>query len=95
MRHTLILSDSDFALYESALSAAQPPFVINVGGGIAGGTRSGDIRAAHSGLEIGWTRLAEKGHGTGVNLRMKRLLLRLDGTLRDAVMSSVLREEWE
>ena len=64
------------AYYEAALdSPTEMPFVILVAGELAGSTRYGDIRAAHAGLEIGWTWLARKWHGTGVNRRMKRLLL--------------------
>lgn len=64
------------ASYEAALdSPTEMPFVILVGDELAGSTRYGDIRAAHAGLEIGWTWLARKWHGTGVNRRMKRLLL--------------------
>ncbi|WP_022800463.1 GNAT family N-acetyltransferase [Deinococcus ficus] len=64
------------ASYEAALdSPTEMPFVILVGGELAGSTRYGDIRAAHAGLEIGWTWLARKWHSTGVNRRMKRLLL--------------------
>ncbi|GHF76776.1 GNAT family N-acetyltransferase [Deinococcus ficus] len=64
------------ASYEAALdSPTEMPFVILVGDELAGSTRYGDIRAAHAGLEIGWTWLARKWHSTGVNRRMKRLLL--------------------
>ncbi|MEF2276782.1 hypothetical protein V3W47_00630 [Deinococcus sp. YIM 134068] len=42
--------------YLAALDAPeQQPFVIEVGGELAGSTRYGDIRLAHAGLEIGWT----------------------------------------
>ena len=54
---------------------AQLAFVIEVGGKLAGSTRYGDIRPAHSGLEIGWTWLHPRHMRTGVNPRMKRLLL--------------------
>lgn len=127
------------ASYEAALdSPTEMPFVILVGGELAGSTRYGDIRAAHSGLEIGWTWLTPEHWRTGVNRRMKRLLLthafeqmgmervqlktdilntrsqraiegiggvregvlrshmrRADGTMRDTVMYSVTRPEWE
>ncbi|GMA14011.1 N-acetyltransferase [Deinococcus metallilatus] len=64
------------AYYQAALDANdQMPFVIEVGGELAGSTRYGDIRAAHSGLEIGWTWLHPRWHGSGANRRMKRLLL--------------------
>ncbi|MFC4638822.1 GNAT family N-acetyltransferase [Deinococcus hohokamensis] len=126
------------AYYEAALEAPdQQPFVVEVGGELAGSTRYGDIRAAHAGLEIGWTWLHPRWHGSGVNRRMKRLLLahafealgmervqiktdirnvrsqraieklgafregvlrrhmrRPDGSMRDTVMYSVIREDW-
>lgn len=64
------------AYYAAALEAPDAlPFVVEVGGELAGSTRYGDIRAAHAGLEIGWTWLHPRWHGTGVNRRMKRLLL--------------------
>lgn len=63
--------------YQVALDAPDhQPFVTEVGGELAGSTRYGDIRAAHSGLEIGWTWLHPRWHGSGVNRRMKCLLLR-------------------
>ncbi|WP_278914616.1 GNAT family N-acetyltransferase, partial [Deinococcus wulumuqiensis] len=47
--------------YRAALTdPAQLAFVIEVGGKLAGSTRYGDIRPAHSGLEIGWTWLTPK-----------------------------------
>lgn len=62
--------------YRAALEAPDAlPFVVEVGGELAGSTRLGDIRAAHAGLEIGWTWLHPRWHGSGVNRRMKRLLL--------------------
>lgn len=125
--------------YRGALTdPTQLAFVVEVGGQLAGSTRYGDIRAAHSGLEIGWTWLTPEHWRTGVNRRMKRLLLthafeqmgmervqlktdilntrsqraiegiggvregvlrshmrRADGTMRDTVMYSVTRPEWE
>lgn len=67
---------SQAAFYRTALEAPdQLPFVVEVGGEVAGSTRYGDIRAAHGGLEIGWTWLHPRWHGSGVNRRMKRLLL--------------------
>lgn len=64
------------AYYRAALDAPeQMPFVVEVGGELAGSTRYGDIRPADSGLEIGWTWLYPRWHGSGVNRRMKRLLL--------------------
>jgi RimJ/RimL family protein N-acetyltransferase len=64
------------AYYTAALDAPDAQaFVIEVGGELAGSTRYGDIRAAHGGLEIGWTWLHPRHHGTGLNRRMKRLLL--------------------
>ncbi|WP_291423833.1 GNAT family protein [Deinococcus sp.] len=62
--------------YRSGLEAPdQQVFVIEVGGELAGSTRFGDIRTAHSGLEIGWTWLAPRYYGTGINRRMKKLML--------------------
>ncbi|WP_019587549.1 GNAT family N-acetyltransferase [Deinococcus apachensis] len=64
------------AYYTAALEAADAlPFVVEVGGELAGSTRYGDIRAAHAGLEIGWTWLHPRWHGSGVNRRMKLLML--------------------
>ncbi|WP_216321416.1 GNAT family N-acetyltransferase [Deinococcus aestuarii] len=64
------------AYYRAALDAPdQMPFVVEVGHELAGSTRYGDIRTANSGLEIGWTWLHPRWHGTGTNRRMKRLLL--------------------
>lgn len=125
--------------YRPALTdPAQLAFVIEVSGQLAGSTRYGDIRAAHAGLEIGWTWLAPQHWRTGINRRMKFLLLRhafedmhmervqiktdilntrsqraiegigatkegvlrshirrADGTMRDTVMYSITRAEWE
>lgn len=64
------------AYYQSALDAPnQMPFVLLVDGELAGSTRYGDLRPADSGLEIGWTWLHPRHMRTGVNPRMKRLLL--------------------
>lgn len=64
------------AYYQAALEAANAlPFVIVVGGEVAGSTRFGDIQLANAGMEIGWTWLHPRYHGTGVNRRMKFLLL--------------------
>lgn len=64
------------AYYQAALDAPnQMPFVLLVNGELAGCTRYGDIRAADSGLEIGWTWMHPRWYGSGVNRRMKRLLL--------------------
>ena len=126
------------AYYHLALAAPdQQPFVIEVGGALAGSTRYGELRPEHAGLEIGWTWLAPRWHGSGVNRRMKLLLLahafgvlgmervqlktdhlnlrsqraieglgatregvlrrhlrRPDGTWRDTVMYSLIREDW-
>jgi aminoglycoside 6'-N-acetyltransferase len=69
-------SPSGPAYYHSALEAPdQQPFAVVVDGQLAGSTRYGDIREAHAGLEIGWTWLHPRYMGTGVNRRMKRLLL--------------------
>lgn len=62
--------------YQAGLDAAnQMPFVILVDGQYAGSTRYGDIRPADSGLEIGWTWIHPRHMRTGVNRRMKMLLL--------------------
>ncbi|MDV6373042.1 GNAT family N-acetyltransferase [Deinococcus arenicola] len=62
--------------YQTALDASdQQPFAIVVDGELAGSTRYGDIRTAHAGLEIGWTWLHPRHMGTGINRRMKLLLL--------------------
>ncbi len=67
-------SSADY--YRAGLEAAnQMPFVIEVGGELAGSTRYGDLRPADSGVEIGWTWLHPRFMGTGVNRRMKLLLL--------------------
>lgn len=64
------------AYYQAALDAAnQMPFVLLVDGKLAGTTRYGDIRPGDSGLEIGWTWIEPRHMRTGVNPRMKRLLL--------------------
>lgn len=64
------------AYYCAALAAPDAlPFVVEVGGELAGSTRYGDLRPEHGGVEIGWTWLHPRQHGTGVNRRMKRLLL--------------------
>jgi RimJ/RimL family protein N-acetyltransferase len=69
-------SPSDVDYYRSALAAPdQQPFTIVVDGELAGSTRYGDIRTAHAGLEIGWTWLHPRYMGTGINQRMKLLLL--------------------
>ncbi len=69
-------SPSDEAYYHSALEAPdQLPFAVMVDGALAGSTRYGDIRAAHAGLEIGWTWLHPRYMGSGINRRMKLLLL--------------------
>lgn len=69
-------SPSDVAYYQTALDTPdQQPFTIVVDGQLAGSTRYGDIRAAHAGLEIGWTWLHPRYMGTGINRRMKLLLL--------------------
>ncbi len=62
--------------YRSALEAPDhQPFTVLVDGEVAGSTRYGDIRAPHRGLEIGWTWLHPRWYGSGVNTRMKRLML--------------------
>ncbi|WP_412027637.1 GNAT family N-acetyltransferase [Deinococcus yunweiensis] len=67
---------STAAFYQSGLDAPnQLPFVIEVAGVLAGSTRYGDLRPDDAGVEIGWTWLHPRHHGTGVNRRMKRLLL--------------------
>lgn len=67
---------SSESYYRAALDAPnQLAFVIEVAGALAGSTRYGDLRPADAGVEIGWTWLHPRHHGTGVNRRMKRLLL--------------------
>ncbi|WP_288431952.1 GNAT family protein, partial [uncultured Deinococcus sp.] len=67
---------TDPAYYLAALAdPGQQPFVIEVGGEVAGSTRYGEMRPAHAGLEIGWTWLHPRWHGSGINRRMKLLLL--------------------
>ena len=67
---------SSEAYYRAGLDAAnQLVFVIEVEGRLVGSTRYGDLRPADSGVEIGWTWLHPRHHGSGVNRRMKRLLL--------------------
>lgn len=64
------------AYYRAALDALdQMPFVVEIGRELAGSTRYGDIRTAHGGLEIGWTWLHPRWHGTGLNRPMKHLML--------------------
>lgn len=64
------------AYYQAGLDAAnQMPFVLEVEGVVAGSTRYGDLRPADSGLEIGWTWIHPRYMRTGVNRRMKKLLL--------------------
>lgn len=64
------------AYYQMALDAPnQMPFALLVNGELAGSTRYGDIRTADSGLEIGWTWMHPRWYGSGVNRRMKLLLL--------------------
>ena len=70
------LSPSNVTYYRNALEAPdQQVFAIVVDGELAGSTRYGDIRTAHAGLEIGWTWLHPRYMGTGINRRMKLLLL--------------------
>lgn len=67
---------SNPAYYEAGLEATnQMPFVIVVGGEVAGSTRYGDLRPADAGIEIGWTWLHPRHMRTGINRRMKLLLL--------------------
>lgn len=67
---------SDPAYYAAGLEAAnQMPFVIVSGDQVAGSTRYGDLRPADAGLEIGWTWIHPHHMGTGLNRRMKLLLL--------------------
>lgn len=69
-------SPSQPAYYQTGLDLPnQMPFVIVVDGEIAGSTRYGDLRLADSGLEIGWTWIHPRYMRTGVNRRMKVLLL--------------------
>lgn len=127
------------AYYRAALeSPTQQPFVVEVGGKLAGCTRYGDINPQRGSLEIGWTWLDPQYYGAGINRRMKCLLLdyafgplnmervqlctdilntrsqraieklgarregvlrhtqrRIDGSWRDTVYYSILREEWQ
>lgn len=70
-------SPPDREYYFEALNEPNSqPFVIEVGGRLAGSTRYGDIRPQHAGLEIGWTWLAPEYHSSGVNRRVKLLMLR-------------------
>lgn len=67
---------SNPAYYQAGLDATnQMPFVLEVDGVPAGSTRYGDLRPADSGVEIGWTWIHPRHMRTGVNRRMKVLLL--------------------
>lgn len=62
------------AFYQAALDAPDfQPFVVEVGGEPAGCTRYHHLNDFSA--EIGWTWLAPRLYGSGVNRRMKRLLL--------------------
>lgn len=74
------ISDIDLFI-ESALreqdAGTSVPFTIieRATGSVVGSTRYMDIRAIHSGLEIGWTFLATRVWRTGINTECKYLLL--------------------
>jgi RimJ/RimL family protein N-acetyltransferase len=57
-------------------AGAQVPFVIEVGGKVAGTTRYMEIRRPDHRLEIGWTWLAREHWRTAVNTTCKFLLVR-------------------
>jgi RimJ/RimL family protein N-acetyltransferase len=84
-RHMAILptriEDYEFfiqsALAEQAAGTSVPFAIIErAGGEVIGSTRYLDIRAVHSGVEIGWTFLAPRVWRTGINTECKYLLLR-------------------
>lgn len=52
------------------------PFALFVGGDVVGTSRYADLRPAHRGCELGFTWLAPRVQGTGVNAESKYLLLR-------------------
>lgn len=65
------------ALAELAAGASVPFAIIErATGEVIGSTRYMDIRAVHSGVEIGWTFLASRVWRSGVNTECKYLLLR-------------------
>jgi len=115
------------------------PFVVidKPSGAVAGSTRFGNLDLRHKRVEIGWTWLDARFHGTGLNKAMKFLMLRYafealelnrveiktneqntrsrraieaiggqyegrfrhhmvngDGTLRNTIYYSILKEEW-
>ena len=66
----------DAALSARSVGAEMPYAIVeNVTGREIGSTRLMDIRAAHRGLEIGWTWLAKDQWRNGVNTECKFLLL--------------------
>jgi RimJ/RimL family protein N-acetyltransferase len=65
------------ALAEQAAGTSVPFAIIErAGDEVIGSTRFMDIRAVHSGVEIGWTFLASRVWRTGINTECKYLLLR-------------------
>lgn len=65
------------ALAEQAAGTSVPFAIIEqTSGDVIGSTRYMDIRAVHSGVEIGWTFLASRVWRTGINTECKYLLLR-------------------
>lgn len=65
------------ALAEQAAGVSVPFAIIEQAtGDVIGSTRYMDIRAIHSGVEIGWTFLASRVWRSGVNTECKYLLLR-------------------
>ena len=84
-RHLAILPDTieEYELFiETALAEQNAgnsiPFAIveKATNEVIGSTRYMDIRAVHSGVEIGWTFLAARVWRTGINTECKYLLLR-------------------
>jgi RimJ/RimL family protein N-acetyltransferase len=65
------------ALAEQAAGTSVPFAIIErASDEVIGSTRYMDIRAVHSGVEIGWTFLASRVWRTGINTECKYLLLR-------------------
>ncbi|MFM2360588.1 MAG: hypothetical protein RLY16_2581 [Bacteroidota bacterium] len=66
----------DQALVDRQAGLAYPfVYLEKATGNYVGSTRFGNIEPAHKKLEIGWTWLSPKLHGTGFNRRCKFLLL--------------------
>lgn len=137
LRHLATRADQPEYYHEAIQNPRHLAFVVEVAGKLAGCTRYGDINREFANTQLGWTWLDAAHHGTGINRRMKRLMLRHafeemqmervylrtdilntrsqraieklgatkegvlrrdvrrpDGTLRDTVVYSILREEW-